>query len=571
MSKAVLPKEYKPLFSNDYLYYVYYGGRGGGKTENIAQYLVIEASRNTHRILCLRESSKSIDESVKASIEKWINLLGLDDKFLVTSTSVKSLLTGSEFIFAGMKSHNAVKIKSISAISIVWLEEAEAFSKKSWQLLVPSVTRVEQPKIIISFNPDKPDDIIYQTFVANTPPKQSLVCKVNCYDNPFFKGTTLESVMLDDKERLPVEEFKHIWEGELAKYTEGSLFKEADLTPKDYELNAFSKIIIACDPATTDKNTSNEYGIIVLGKLPNGLVVILDDLSKNCSPFEFAQTVLNAKELYNTNNVVVEVNNGGDFIKALLLENDAFLSIKEVRAGSDKMHRALPVANLFATRKIAFNKKLEKLERQMRLMTDKGFLGSRGESPDRLDAMVWGVYDLFNIKAKETLHTLFNPNYFERDISSFMLETSNLTYLTTEKTEIVGFTLNIWSSLSTLVIEITDSFVFNDFRECEYLGNDNYLCYVENTPLNEFLKLYNNTMPFESKAPKASNEQALLILPTIKERKVIFSDNCVCRHYGGLLQNILLNELLEFNYENTERCKLLKLFTHALVSIFKLG
>lgn len=568
--KTQIPSIYKPLFSNDYVFYCYYGGRGGGKTENIAQTLVLLSSNQKVRVLCLREAQTSIADSVKAVIEKWITKLELTERFHITTSSIRCI-NGSEFIFAGMRSHNAINIKSISDIDITWLEEAEAFSKKSWQLLVPSVTRTEKPKIILSFNPNRDDDIVYQTFVSHTPPKQSLVTRINAVDNPFFKGTMLEQIMLDDKERLPPEEFAHIWEGELVRYSEGSLFKEADLTPKELETSVFSKIVIACDPATTDRNTSNEYGIIVLGKLESGLVVILDDLSGNMSPYEFAQKVSLAKSLYNCNNVVVEVNNGGDFIKALLLENDAFLNIVEVRAGTDKLHRALPVANLFATRKVSFNKKLEKLERQMRLMTDRGFIGSRGESPDRLDAMVWGCYELFGIKSKEQMNTLFKPEYFEfkHDENKILVE-SNIVYVTYYKTHFIGIVINVFKSLDERSVEICDSFIYSNFKECEYLNNPSYVVFTERSSLNEFYKECNNVILFNSLKTRNFKDLALLILPTIKNNKVTFAENCKSRHYGGLLSNLIQQELYEFNYESADKCILFYIFASTIVKLFGL-
>lgn len=568
--KAQIPSIYKPIFTDDYTFLTFYGGRGGSKTESVAQSLVLISTQKKVRILCLRESQNSIAESVKAVLEKWIEKLGLSEQFVITATSIRCI-NGSEFLFSGLKSHSAINLKSITDVNYTWLEEAESFSKKSWQLLVPSVTRTPNAKIISTFNPNRDDDIIYQTFVAKTPPKRSYVRKINCFENPFFKGSQLEQIMLDDKERLPPEEFAHIWEGELVRYTEGSIFKESNLTPKDLDVKVFTKIVIACDPATTDRNTSNEYGIVVLGKLEDGTVGVLDDFSGNMSPHEFANSVALAKNVYNTNNVVVEVNNGGDFIKALLLENDSFLNVKEVRAGTDKLHRALPVANLFATRKIFFNRKFEKLERQMRLMTDRGFIGSRGESPDRLDAMVWGVYELFDIKSKEQLHSLFKPEYFEhRFNTNFMLVEQNRVYATYYKSQFVGIVIDIWREFNEMFVEIKDSFVYSSYKDCEYLNDSNYSVYVEKTALNEFWKECANASVFNSLKTENLKDLALLILPTTKANKVFFAKNVKSRHHKGLLQNILQTELYEFNYENTEKCELFYIFCAMIVRGFGL-
>ena len=565
-----IPKHYKPLFYNDYLFYCYYGGRGGGKTENIAQSLVLIAATQKKRILCIRETQASIAESVKATIEKWIDTLNLNDEFKITHMNITSN-AGSEFIFSGMRSHNAVNLKSISDINITWIEEAEAFSKRSWQLLVPSVTRTHQPKIIISFNPYRDDDIIYQTFISQTPPAQSLVQHINYNDNPFFPNTPLEAVMLDDKTRLPEAEFKHIWQGELMTYSEDSIFKEADLTPQYHDASQFSKIIIACDPAASNNNNSNEFGIIVLGKLPSGEVAILDDFSGVMSPFEFTQQITLAKSIYKTNNIVVEINNGGDFIKAVLIESDPFLSVKEVRAGQDKMNRALPVANLFALKKIKLNKPLNKLERQMRLMTNRGYLGDRGESPDRLDAMVWGCYELFDLKSKDTINSVFMPKYFEcnEDKLKEYLETSEtLVFLTTYRTQITGIAIKLLQSLNGNLVKIIDSFVIDTPSECPYFNKENTFIYVEKSEVNKFYVEYNNTLTYPTPATPATNnltELMLQILPIIKQNKVIFDKDAKTHIFQGYEQNILRQELMNYTYDSNTPYYTLYIFASMLL------
>lgn len=567
--KTQIPSVFKPLFYYDYLYYVFYGGRGSGKTENIAQVLVVLASSLRIRILCIRESQNSISESVKATLEKWISQLNLNSSFTITKASIVSK-TGSEFIFAGMRSHNAVNVKSISDINITWIEEAEAFSKKSWQLLVPSVIRTENPKIIISFNPNKDDDIIYQTFVSNTPPAKTYIAKMTYKDNPFFKGTQLEQVMIDNRERWPKEEFEHVWLGELVKYSEGSLFKDANLEPLHLTIDKFTQLVIACDPATTDNTASNEYGVVIMGKTAEGLVAIIDDFSNVMSPFEFSQAVMKAKSLYNVNNVVVEVNNGGDFIKALLLEADPTLSIKQVRASTNKMHRALPVSNLFAVKKIRLNQSLPKLERQLRLMTDKGYMGNKGESPDRLDAMVWGAYELFGIRDKDSVNTLFRADYFDVDLSDTFLTDSNIVYLTVYKTYLTGVVFNLVRTVTEVKMIFTDAFIYDSYQQCEYLNNKNYICFVENTPLNSWYSSMNNVIKFDGLGNTKLDALALLILPTIKSKLVAISDNFKARHHNGILQNILLTELNEFTYTALDRCQIFYIFACAVCKTFSL-
>lgn len=548
--KVQIPKVfYQTLLQEYHLYNVFYGGRGGGKSESIAQCLLLLATQRRRRILCIRESQNSIDESVKALLEKWIDQMGLKHLFDIYKTTIKCT-NGSEFLFMGMRSHTAVSVKSIADINITWIEEAEAFSKKSWMLLRPSVTRTKDPRIVISFNPNNADDIIYHEFVANNPPELSKVLLINPQHNPFFKGTTLELQMLDDKERLPAEEFEHIWQGKLASKVEGSLFLKVDFEPLDnytFERTNYSKLVIACDPATTNKDYSNEYGIIVLGKTLKGEIHILDDLSGSMTPLEFVSRVGLAKEKWNCNNVVVEVNNGGDFIKAAIIEFDSTLYVKEVRASTDKVQRALPLANLMELRRVRLAYNLPKLTRQMRLLTTKGFMGARGESPDRLDACVWGVYELAEIRDKNTIYTTFEPTWFEPDPSYYknaVLFARDVCYVTWVENKLAGIVFSVYKHIQDYRLVITDSFIESSISDIpNYLDANNIRC--EGIPLNQ-------SLPFRTYAPINSKKLDDIVkgmIPTLKTNKCNIAKDAKVRTFNNNNASLIDFEIREYAYD----------------------
>lgn len=420
MEVSVL-RHFKPILehfdSKQYLYYVYYGGRGGGKTESIAQCLVMLACTRKIKILCIRETQSTLAESVKSVIESWIDKLELWSYFKIISSKIECTLTGSEFLFIGMRSSNAVNVKSIHGVDLTWIEEAEAFSKRSWDLLVPSVTRTPCPGIIISFNPYREDDIIYKSFIVNKVPPGTFIKKINYDENPYFKSTNLEQQRAYDEQVLTPSEYAHKWLGELRLESEYALFDEAALNNLRSPWRAgYVKTVIAADPATTNKDFSNEYGIIVMSMSDDGCAELREDLSSNMTPTDFAQTCIKAYHKYHADTIVVEVNNGGDFIKSAILSIDPCVSVTEVRASTDKVNRALPVANLAKLGKFRHGGADDtKLVRQMKLITQKGFLGEKGESPDRLDAYVWAAYELFGLKEKEQRDTLIDLKWFEPD------------------------------------------------------------------------------------------------------------------------------------------------------------
>lgn len=412
---------FKPILSREATYYVYSSGRGCGKSYGIAQCVIILAATSKVRILCIREVQKSLNESVKALVENLIVDMGLSDLFIIKHDTIECI-NGSKFLFMGMRDANAINVKSIADIDITWVEEAEAFSKKSWELLIPSVTRTHRPQIIISFNPRYEDDIIYQTFFVRKPPPKSLIKKLYPEDNPFFAKSNLEVQRLHDLETLPESEYRHKWLGELISLSEECIFtkegfakmvdgKHMPVTLDDFKRSDYSEIYIALDPATTSSESSNEFGCVVVGLTKNGIFHVIGDYTGHHTPSDVAVLTSSLYNQFDAQGVVVETNQGGDFIKHVLLEFNPELYIIEVRATKDKTYRAAPLASLATLGKLKildiFTSR-DRLLLQMRNTSKRGYLGPKGSSPDALDACVWGVFHLSGLSEKFTSNTLFN-------------------------------------------------------------------------------------------------------------------------------------------------------------------
>lgn len=418
MAKTIqILEPFKPLIQGENTYYVFASGRGVGKSHSVAQCLIIKACMQTLRILCIREVQNSIQESVKSLLEQMIIDMELQDKFEVTRDEIRCV-NGSKFIFRGMRDSNAVNIKSIADIDVTWLEEGEGFSQVSWNLLVPSVIRSRKPEIVITFNPRFADDVVYKTFFLQKPPPRSYVRFLTQEDNPFFKGSNLEVQMNHDREVMTPSMFSWVWLGQLMDNADECIFNKQAfelMTPKVelFERGDYYRVVVGCDPASTSKSHSNEYGIVVVGAHSNGEFHMLGNYTDKHTPFSFAQKISQLYDQFDCDAVVAEVNQGGDFIKSTLLTHNPHLNVLEVRASRDKVHRASPVANMAALGKIKlFEEGKEALIAQMRKTTTMGYMGAKGESPDGLDAFVWAVYELAGLTEKDEEDTLFNLSYF---------------------------------------------------------------------------------------------------------------------------------------------------------------
>jgi phage terminase large subunit len=214
------PEPFDPLlydFTSSYI--VFYGGRGGMKSWQIARALAIRSLQKKERILCTREFQSTIADSVYRVIQDQIEALGLTKYFTFTQGSIKSI-NGSEFLFKGLH-HNVMEIKSTEGITICWVEEAQRVSKESWEVLEPTI-RAEGSQIWISFNTGSIDDPTYVRYVVNPPPG-TIVRKVGWQDNPWFPKA------LDVKRRhlklVDPEAYDNVWEGNPLKVSDAEIFK----------------------------------------------------------------------------------------------------------------------------------------------------------------------------------------------------------------------------------------------------------------------------------------------------------------------------------------------------------
>ena len=214
---AQFPNKLDFLFQN-HRYKVAYGGRGSGKSWSMARALLIQAANEPTRVLCAREIQKSIKQSVHTLLNDQIQALGLGAFYEVLEAEIRGL-NGSTFSFTGLATNTVESIKSFEGCDIVWVEEAQTVSKKSWDILIPTI-RKPNSEIWVSFNPNIDTDDTYQRFVVE-PPENAKVVKVNYTDNPWFPEV-LEIERQHSEKTNP--DYANIWEGECKAAVDGAIY-----------------------------------------------------------------------------------------------------------------------------------------------------------------------------------------------------------------------------------------------------------------------------------------------------------------------------------------------------------
>lgn len=223
-TRAKFPAILQPLFVPK-RYKVLYGGRGGAKSWGIARALLIQGTQDPLRILCCREVMRTIADSVHRLLADQIVTLGLEDFYTVKDTAIEGR-NGAEFLFAGLRTIDAAKIKSYEGVDVAWAEEAHTLSQKSLDILIPTI-RAADSELWFSFNPELESDEVYKRFVTNRP-ESSWVQKVTYRDNPWFppvleaeRQEFLRQVKAGLREQ---EDYDNIWEGACRTVVKGAVY-----------------------------------------------------------------------------------------------------------------------------------------------------------------------------------------------------------------------------------------------------------------------------------------------------------------------------------------------------------
>jgi hypothetical protein len=257
------PAKTKELFRSKKRYIIMLGGRGSTKSWTVAAFLILRAVQTKTRFLCTREVQTSIADSVHKLLSDTIQRMGLEKYFRIQQRSI-TCVNGSEFIFKGLW-NNANDIKSTEGIDICWVEEAQAISSHSLELLTPTI-RKENSQIIFTYNPTNEDDAIDKEFTV--PAREGLrsdceLIEINYFDSPYFPDVLREEMEYDKKHRPDV--YLHKWLGKYRIY--GDEIIGAFPTILEF---ATPYLVAFIDGSFSDSSVSDRTAVSIVGFVPLG-------------------------------------------------------------------------------------------------------------------------------------------------------------------------------------------------------------------------------------------------------------------------------------------------------------
>jgi phage terminase large subunit-like protein len=160
------------------------------------------------------------------------------------------------------------------------------------------------------------------------------------------------------------------------------------------------RVVVAVDPSGSDGHDEGDaQGIVVAGIGVDGLGYVLADRSCRLSPEGWGRRAVEAFDAFGADRIVAEKNYGGDMVRFTLQTVRKTVPVTLVAATRGKVVRAEPVSALYEQGRIRHvvadpaDNPLAELEDELRQATASGYLGEG--SPNRMDALVWALTELF--------------------------------------------------------------------------------------------------------------------------------------------------------------------------------
>jgi predicted phage terminase large subunit-like protein len=273
------------------------------------------------------------------------------------------------------------------------------------QLVMDKVTKRPLPlKAYYDMNPPDKGHWTYKLFKLKVDPesKQALPDPDNyafMQLNPRDNQQNLSADYIKTLESLPARLRKRFLEGEFRETAPNALFADETFDRwrlLDGELPEMLRIVVAVDPSGADdeENIDNdEIGIVVCGLGIDGNGYVLEDLTCKSGPDTWGRLATQAFDRHGADRIVAEVNFGGAMVRAVIQAARRNTPFRPVTASRGKTVRAEPVSALCESGKVRMAGIFRDLEDELCGFTTHGYTGDH--SPNRADAFVWAMSDLF--------------------------------------------------------------------------------------------------------------------------------------------------------------------------------
>ena len=394
-------------------YILVYGGSRSGKTfflvyAIITRMLMAPGSRH----VVFRNDGVDAKHSIgNETVPKVVELAfpGLDLKWRDKDGYFEAP-NGSQLWLSGLKDKSRLDKVLGKEYATIYINESSQITLAAYSLvltrLAQNVMRLDGTplalKCYVDLNPTVSAHWTYQMWILGKHPDGGMdIPDPENYQhivvNPNDNAENLPPSYLETLKNLPERMRRRFFDGSFTADDDNALWRRGYISHVD-TLPEMKRIVVAIDPAVSAEAGSDESGIIVAGIGVDDLGYVLADESGKYRPEEWARRSISAFHTYDADLIVAEVNQGGDMVGSTIRaqtkagENIPF---KKVHATRAKQVRAEPIAALYELGKVKHATGLQELEDQLCSFTIGFDRKEKGYSPDRLDALVWAMTELF--------------------------------------------------------------------------------------------------------------------------------------------------------------------------------
>ena len=213
-----IPEKLLPIITeiNNYNYFLIEGGRGSAKSHSVARLISWICEQRQVRVVCGRETQGTIEESVYTLFTDLIRDYELN--FDVLKSKISHRTTSSSIGFKGFREQGKVNIKGLEGVDILWVDEAEAITKATLDIIIPTI-RKQNALVIFTMNRYVRNDAVFELLAGR---QDCLHIHIDYFENKHCPDKLKEEA--EACKNRNYQDYKHIWLGQPLDQTSEYLF-----------------------------------------------------------------------------------------------------------------------------------------------------------------------------------------------------------------------------------------------------------------------------------------------------------------------------------------------------------
>lgn len=269
-----------------------------------------------------------------------------------------------------------------------WCDELAAWRyQEAWDMLMFGLRLGDNPQVIVTTTP-RPYPILMDLLKLKT----TWTTIGSTYENRSNLAPAFFDEIITKYEGSPLGRQELM--AELVEEVPNAMWNWSNIEKNRIKYDDLGKLpemlsmILAIDPATTNRSSSAETGMCIAGYGEDDHFYIFHLDAVKMSPDKWAARAIRLFEQYKCDKMIAEVNNGGDLVEAVIKAKNPLQKVYAVHASRGKTTRAEPIAALYEQNRVHHIGNFVEGEKQMTAFNP---LENPYGLKDMVDALVWAM------------------------------------------------------------------------------------------------------------------------------------------------------------------------------------